>query len=251
MGAITIDGVVKRFGSHAALDDVALEVPSGEIHAVIGPNGAGKSTLFSVIAGQHVPERGTVTLDGRDITRMKPARRVRLGIARAFQVARVFPQMSVLDNVATAAIASSGSSAVFWHSRPLRPARERALRALREIGLEDHREDLAGGLAQGDRKRLELGMVLVMNPEVLLLDEPTAGMSPQETSETVTLVRELWQRHGLTVLLTEHDMQVVFGLASRLTVLNFGTVLASGDPQEIRGRRDVIDVYLGHGDDPA
>lgn len=249
--ALEIDGVVKRFGGNLALDDVTLRLGPGEIHAVIGPNGAGKSTLFSVIAGEHVPERGAIRVGGRDITRLSPSRRVRLGIARAFQVARVFPGLSVRDNVCAALLAAGGHSGVFWAVRRGREAQAAAHDALAQLHLEGRRDVLAGELSQGDRKRLEIAMVLVLEPAVLLLDEPTAGMSPTETTATVELVRELWSTRGLTVLLTEHDMQVVFDLAQHLTVLHLGHVLASGDPAAVRADPRVTEVYLGSEDGAA
>lgn len=243
--ALEIDGVVKRFGGNLALDDVTLSLQSGQIHALIGPNGAGKSTLFSVIAGEHRPDRGAIRLGDRDVTRMSASRRVRLGLARAFQVARVFPQMTAAENVTAAVLSASRRSRVCWSSRPQRSAREAAIDALAQVHLKDRSDALARELAQGDRKRLEIAMVMVLEPSVLLLDEPTAGMSPSETAATVELIRSLWSSRELTVLLTEHDMQVVFDLAHHLTVLHLGHILASGDPAEVRASPEVAEVYLG------
>ena len=250
MTALEIDGVVKRFGGNLALDDVDLNVPLGELHAVIGPNGAGKSTLFSVIAGEHAPERGAIRLDGRDLTKMAPSRRVHLGLARAFQVARVFPDLTVEDNVSAAVLAATGGSRSLWGTRRLRTAREVGREALAQMRLDGHGGQRARELSQGDRKRLEIAMVLVTEPQVLLLDEPTAGMSPDETQATVALIRDLWSSRGLTVLLTEHDMQVVFDLAQRVTVLHLGHVLLTGGPAEVRASDEVAAVYLG-GQDAA
>ncbi|HSF26753.1 MAG TPA: ABC transporter ATP-binding protein [Actinomycetes bacterium] len=243
--ALELAGVTKSFGGNLVLDDVTLTIAPGQVHAVIGPNGAGKSTLFGVIAGEHVPERGRVALDGRDITRVPAHRRVGLGVARAFQVAHVFPELTVRENVTSAVIAASGASGTFWRRRPLRVAQPIVDAALDQMRLQDLSERLARELSQGDRKRLEIAMALELRPGLLMLDEPTAGMSPEETAATVALVRELWERTGLTVLLTEHDMQVVFDLAQQLTVLNLGAVLATGEPSEVRAREDVMDVYLG------
>jgi branched-chain amino acid transport system ATP-binding protein len=243
--AVEVRGVVKSFAGTLALDDVSLAVPAGQLHAVIGPNGAGKSTLFGVIAGEHRPERGTVHVGGRDVTRMAVHRRVRAGVARAFQVARVFPDMTVRRNVAAAVLAASGAAGVCWRGAPLRAAAAAADEALERLGLAAAGDRAARTLSQGDRKRLEIAMALVLNPTLLLLDEPTAGMSPEETAATVGLVRELWSAGGLTVLLTEHDMQVVFDLAQQLTVLHRGHVLCSGDPAAVRERDDVQEVYLG------
>jgi branched-chain amino acid transport system ATP-binding protein len=248
-GGLELVGVVKRFGGHTVLDDVTLSVAAGTIHAVIGPNGAGKSTLFGVIAGETPVERGRILLDGRTITRFSASHRVRIGVARAFQVAHIFPGLTVLDNVVSAALASSRHAHRVWPSRAMGKAREQAHAALEETGLAGLARARAQGLSQGDRKRLEIAVTLQLDPKVLLLDEPTAGMSPEETAATVELVRDLWRRSGLTVLLTEHDMNVVFGLAQQLTVLAAGQVLVTGDPAEVRERSDVRDVYLGHGGD--
>ncbi len=243
--AVTVQGVVKRFAGNLALDDVSLTVPGGQLHAIIGPNGAGKSTLFGVIAGEYYPDRGSVHVEGRDVTRMAAHRRVRAGVARAFQVARIFPDMTVRQNVAAAVIAADGSARVFWRGKPLQRASSTVSEALQRLGLTDVGNQLARSLSQGDRKRLEIAMALVLRPKLLLLDEPTAGMSPEETAATVELVRELWSLGGLTVLLTEHDMQVVFDLAQQLTVLDRGHVLCTGDPEAVRGRDDVREIYLG------
>jgi branched-chain amino acid transport system ATP-binding protein len=243
--------VTKSFGGNLVLDDISLTVAAGQIHAVIGPNGAGKSTLFGVIAGEHVPERGRVSLGGRDITRVPPHRRVKLGVARAFQVAHVFPDLTVRENVSSAVIAAAGTAHTFWRRGPLRAAEQAVGAALEQMRLQDLSEQRARELSQGDRKRLEIAMALELRPSLLLLDEPTAGMSPEETASTVALVHELWARTGLTVLLTEHDMQVVFDLAQQLTVLNTGFVLATGEPEEVRAREDVMEVYLGRGRDAS
>jgi len=243
--AVEVRHVVKRFGGNIALDDVELTVTAGQVHAVIGPNGAGKSTLFATIAGEHRPDRGTVHVAGRDVTRLSAHRRVKAGVARAFQVARVFGEMTVEENVTVAVVAAHNTSRVFWRAAGLRRAHEPVIAALEQMGLADLRSRQAQALSQGDRKRLEIAMALVLEPKILLLDEPTAGMSPEETASTVALVHDLWASTELTVLLTEHDMQVVFDLAQQLTVLDRGHVLCTGDPATIRERQDVKDIYLG------
>ncbi len=243
--SVELQGVVKRFGGNAALDSVDLGVEPGRIHAVIGPNGAGKSTLFGAIAGELALDAGTIRLDGRDITGVSAPKRVGLGIGRVFQVARLFPSMTVLDNVAGAVLARTGSSIAFWSSRGVRRARAEAAGLLEELRLADLAHRRAGSLSQGDRKRLEIAMVLALDSQVLLLDEPTAGMSPEETEATTDLVRRLWSERSITVLITEHDMNVVFGLAHQVTVMYRGGVLCTGDPEEIRKRPDVAEVYLG------
>jgi branched-chain amino acid transport system ATP-binding protein len=236
-----------RYGGNTALDGVSLQVAAGDLHAIIGPNGAGKSTLFGVISGEHTPNHGKVLLGGEDITAWRPHRRVRMGIARAFQVARIFPDLSVIRNVETAVLCAQRRTAVFWW-----PARGEGLTrpasgALELVGMGHLRDRRAAELSQGDRKRLEIAMALTLNTRVLLLDEPTAGMSPEETEATVDLIARLHQDRELTILLTEHDMKVVFRLARVLTVLNRGRVLCSGPPEEIRAMPEVVDIYLGHG----
>lgn len=244
---LELTGVTLRFGGHLVLDDIDLLVEAGSIHAVIGPNGAGKSTLFGVIAGEHSPQRGTVRMGERDLNRAAGYRRVGMGVARAFQVAHVFPDFTVRENVAAAIVAARRGGLNFFSGAPMRRARDAAERALEDLGMRSLAGRKARELSQGDRKRLEIAMSLELEPTVLLLDEPTAGMSPEETAGTVTLIQELWQRTGLTVLLTEHDMTVVFGLAQQLTVLNAGRILATGDPADVRLREDVREVYLGRG----
>lgn len=246
MAQLSVRALTKRYGANVALDTVNLEVGNGELHAVIGPNGAGKSTLFAVIAGELRPTGGQVQLNGKDITMLTPQRRVRLGIARAFQISRIFASLSVLENVVVAEVSRARASGTAW--RPLdTKLRARALPIIEEIGLADLRHRLAGELAQGDRKRLEIAMALQLGARLLLLDEPTAGMSPEETASTIELLQRLWRRGELTVLLTEHDMGVVFRLATQLTVLHRGAVLCSGSPEAIRKRDDVREVYLGRG----
>ncbi|MCL6595902.1 MAG: ABC transporter ATP-binding protein [Firmicutes bacterium] len=243
--ALRLEGVTKRYGAHVVLDDVTLDVEPGTLHAIIGPNGAGKSTLFGVVSGEHTVARGRVLLGGRDVTRVPAATRVGMGVARAFQVARVFPDLTVADNVLVAVLASHRLTQVFWRRRvPERTERE-ARRALERMQLTALADRPARSLSQGDRKRLEIGMALALDARLLLLDEPTAGMSPEETAATTRLIREVWRETGVTVLLTEHDMQVVFDLAQRLTVLHRGRVLCTDVPERVRERPDVAEVYLG------
>lgn len=248
MGAeVELRGVTKSFGGNKAVADVNLTLRAGELHAVIGPNGAGKSTLFGAIAGELPLDSGSVLLDGRDVTKVGAAKRVHLGIGRAFQVARLFPTLSVVDNVTAALVARHRRSHVFWSTREVRSARSEATRLLDELRLGALGDRLAGSLSQGDRKRLEIAVVLALDPQVLLLDEPTAGMSPEETEATVALIGDLRTERELSVLITEHDMDVVFGLAERVTVMFRGTVLFTGSPTEVRAREDVAEVYLGGG----
>jgi branched-chain amino acid transport system ATP-binding protein len=242
---LELEGVHKWYGANLALEDVTLQIPEGELHAIIGPNGAGKSTLFGVIAGEHLTEKGRVVFGGRDVTRMSPPRRVAAGMARAFQVARVFPALTVAQNLEVAVLAASHKGFVFWRSTRSCLDDGQLQAALDRVRLTRLAGRRARQLSQGDRKRLEIAMALALGARLLLLDEPTAGMSPEETDETVELVRSLWRDGGLTVLLTEHDMKVVFGLAQRITVLQQGRVLCTGDPREVARRPDVIEAYLG------
>lgn len=242
---VDVQSITKQFGGNTALNKVDLQIPASQIHAVIGPNGAGKSTLFAAIAGELKLDSGAILLDGRDVTKMSPQRRVRHGVGRAFQVARLFPTLSVRDNLVTAILSRDSKSLVFWSHRAVREARIEAEQLLEEIRMAEMSYREAGSLSQGDRKRLEIAMVLALQPQLLLLDEPTAGMSPDETEATAYLIRQLWTERALTVLITEHDMDVVFGLAQQVTVMFRGGVLCSGDPRTIREREDVAEVYLG------
>ncbi|HEV1996974.1 MAG TPA: ABC transporter ATP-binding protein [Candidatus Dormibacteraeota bacterium] len=242
---LEVRGVEVRYGGVLALDDVSLNVPPGQLHAVIGPNGAGKSTLFGVISGEHRPVRGTVHLGDHDVTGWPAHRRVHAGLARAFQVARVFPRLTVLENVLMAVLASRRLTRVFWRPAGDAESLVASRDALAAVGMGALEDRVAGELAQGDRKRLEIGMALCLNARALLLDEPTAGMSPEETETTVALIGRLHRERGLTVLLTEHDMNVVFRLAEVLTVMHRGRLLVSGPPEDVRNRPEVAEIYLG------
>ncbi len=239
-----LSGVWKEYDGNWALRDVSMTITEGRVHALIGPNGAGKSTLFGVISGEHRISRGTVELLG-GAARGSPARRVRKGLARGFQVARVFPGMTVRENVLAAVAAAGRESAVAWRPAYSVKVRREAADLIASGGLAPLQDILAGTLAQGDRKRLEIAMALSSDPRLLLLDEPTAGMSQEETDQTVELVRSLYPEHRTTVLISEHDMQVVFALADEVTVLHQGAVLCSGDPDTVRADQRVIAAYLG------
>ena len=244
-GGLELAHVTFGYTGNLALNDVSLTVPEGELRAVIGPNGAGKSTLFGVISGEHRPRSGSVRLGGRDITRLGSHGRTRLGIARAFQVARIFQGLTVRDNVRVAVNAAARHDQVFWRGGRGRAVEEKVDAMLAEMRLDDLAGRPSRALSQGDKKRLEIAMALALDARLLLLDEPTAGMSPEETDATVALVHQLWSRGGLTVVLTEHDMGVVFGLAQAITVLIRGTVLCTGTADEIQARADVREAYLG------
>lgn len=237
-------GITRGYGRITVLQDVDITIGERQAHVVIGPNGAGKSTLFKTLSGEIFPTSGTVLFDGADVTRVPAWKRTRLGFGRTFQVARVFPQMTVRENMLVAVESLGGGGR--W-SLSTSKAREAELDALlADVGLAAHRHAQAGSLAYGDRKRLELGMTLALGPKLLLLDEPTAGMSQSDRHASVELVGRVTRERGIALLLTEHDMDVVFGLATQLTVLHYGRVIASGEPQAVRADPKVREVYLGH-----
>lgn len=245
---LSLKGISKSFEGFYALDDVSLAVEEGESHAIIGPNGAGKTTLFNVITGHVKRTTGSVELFGEDITNIAPHRIVGKGLARSFQRINIFPQLSVYQNVQVAHIAR--------HKRQFglfRPARRLfqsdAMRTLEDVGLETESNATAGTLAYGKQKQLELAITLASKPKLLLLDEPTAGMSPSETTESLDLIDKIRAEYNLSLLFTEHDMQVVFRISDKVTVLHHGQVIATGTPQEVRNDENVIRVYLGAGKD--
>ena len=240
-------GLSKRFGGLVATNDVSLEVAEGEIHALIGPNGAGKTTLVAQLAGELTPDAGTVHFTGIDITHRTPAQRAAHGLARSFQITTIFPELSVLDNVALAVQARAGHSFRFWQPARGDPAlREPARHWLAQVGLAERGELAAAALAHGEKRALELAMALAIEPRLLLLDEPMAGTGPEDSARLVQLLASL-KRHQ-TILLVEHDMDAVFALADRITVLVRGSVIATGAPDAIRGDAAVLEAYLGEED---
>ena len=241
---LRIDEVSKHFGGVVAVDTVTLSVRAGEIHALIGPNGAGKTTLVHLLSGALAPDTGRVFFGGSDVTARPFHERVALGLARSYQVTSLFRRFSALDNVALAVQARSGSSLAFWS--PLATERalfEEARAVLAEIGLAGRESMLAGHLAHGEQRSLEVGLALATRPKLLLLDEPMAGMGPEESERMIALIDGLKAR--ITVLLIEHDMDAVFRLADRISVLVNGRVIATGQPDEIRGNAEVKRAYLG------
>jgi len=241
---LRVESLVKRFGGLHALSGVDLAVEEGEFRAIIGPNGAGKSTFFNALTGLLRPNSGRITFEGRDITGEPPHRVARRGVARTFQITSVFPDLSALENVQVALLAHARRSWSLWpQARTLGAARARELLAL--VGLATSAAKPAGTLAHGDQKRLELAIALAGKPRLLLLDEPTAGMAAQERLETIRLVHRIARELGLSCVFTEHDMTVVFAVATRITVLHQGRVLAEGTPAEVRARPEVQQVYLG------
>jgi branched-chain amino acid transport system ATP-binding protein len=241
---LELAGVSKRFGGVVATDNVSLRVAAGEVHALIGPNGAGKTTLIAQISGSLATDAGEILFLGKPITKARQHERVKAGLARSYQITSIFRRFSVLDNLALAVQARSGSSFSFW--RPV--AREQALRdearsIAAEVGLLEKAAALAGTLSHGEQRALEVGLALATRPKLLLLDEPMAGMGPEESARMIGLIGRV--RAALTVLLVEHDMDAVFRLADRITVLVSGRVIASGAPAAIRADAEVRRAYLG------
>jgi branched-chain amino acid transport system ATP-binding protein len=235
------------FGALQVTRDVSLQVPVGVRHAVIGPNGAGKTTLFNILAGELRPLSGRILLDGEDVTRAPPHRRARAGLARSFQRNNLFAGFSVRENLVLARLAVSGEGAVFWRRlRAARWRREEIEQVAARVGLLEVLERPVSSLAYGTLRQLEIGLALVSAPRVLLLDEPTSGMSPEETARVLGLVQEL--PRDLAVVIIEHDMDMVFETADRITVLNYGEVLLEGTPDEVRGSDAVRESYLGSAD---
>jgi branched-chain amino acid transport system ATP-binding protein len=244
---LELRGLSRSFGTLKAVADVSLRVEAGSRHAVIGPNGAGKTTLFGLVAGTMAPTAGTVVFEGTDVTRLPEHRRVRAGIAKTFQHSSLFLSASLLDNVLLPLLRRTGRSGRF-----LRPASahadlvDRAHMLLADVGLADRRAARAGTLSHGERRQLEVAVALATDPRLLLLDEPAAGMSAAETAELTELVRAL--SPSVTVMLIEHDLDVVFGLADAVTVLHLGKHLMTGTPEEVRASEEVQTAYLGAAD---
>ncbi len=246
--AIELADVHKRFGATRVLSGVSLAVEKGERHAVIGPNGAGKSTLFNLVSGRDAPTHGTIRLHGAEVTGLPPHALQGRGLARSFQVTNVFPGLTVYDNLRCATLRPLGHGYAFWKALDgLRDVAARAEETLARIGLANRRDAPAGALSYAEQRALEIGITIAGGADVILLDEPTAGMNRSETGAAVALIREVTR--GRTLLMVEHDMAVVFDLADRITVLAQGEVVATGAPAEIRANAAVREAYLGALDD--
>jgi branched-chain amino acid transport system ATP-binding protein len=247
---LQVEHLAKRFGGIVATDDVVLDVVEGELHAVIGPNGAGKTTLIAQLSGQLTPDFGRVRFAGNDITTLPVYRRSALGLARSFQITSLFLDFSVLDNVALAVQAHAGHSFRFWRdARREAELREPARAALDRVGLGARADVAASALSHGEHRQVELAMALAGSPRLLLLDEPMAGLGPEESARMVAMLRAL--KSEVTILLVEHDMEAVFALADRITVLVYGRVIASGAPADIRANAQVREAYLGEAEAEA
>ncbi|MBX6322072.1 MAG: ABC transporter ATP-binding protein [Rhodospirillaceae bacterium] len=247
MALLEVNGLTKRFGGLTALDQVELAVEAGAVHSIIGPNGAGKSTLLNVLTGSLKPDDGSVRFEGRSLLPLTPFAINQLGIARVFQTPQIFHDLTLHQNVMIAAFAARDGSFrrnLLEHPRHNADVAEAALAALAEVGLEHHAGLVAGHLSRGDKRRLELAICLAHRPKLLLLDEPTAGMSQAETQDTIALLRKLSAK-GMTKVVIEHDMNLVFSLSSRITVLHQGRVIADGPPEAIRDNAAVREAYLG------
>jgi len=241
---LEVRNLSKSFGGFRAVAEVSLAVPAGQIAAVIGPNGAGKSTLFNLITGHLQPTAGQVFIEGRDTTGVPPHRICGMGVGRSFQRTNIFPKLTVLENVQAALLAHQGRGPNFW-SRAELLCRAEGETLLASIGLAGQAQAVAGTLSYGNQKQLELGIALASDPKILLLDEPTAGMSAGETHEAIALIGRIARERGLTLLFTEHDMAVVFSIAQKIAVMHQGRIIADGSPAAVRADAEVRRVYLG------
>lgn len=246
---LEVSGLVKRFGGLMATDHVSFAVEPGEVHAIIGPNGAGKTTLISQLSGELQPDEGSMVFEGSDISRLSVPARSLAGLGRSYQISQIFREFTALENVMLAVQAHAGRGFSFIQAVAREPAiTAPAFEALRQVGLADRATALAASMAHGEHRQLELAMTLAGNPRLLLLDEPMAGMSQKESEEMIALIRTLKGRYA--IILVEHDMDAVFALADRISVLVYGRIIVTGTPTEIRQNRMVREAYLGEEESP-
>jgi branched-chain amino acid transport system ATP-binding protein len=243
---LEIESLMKAFGGFQATDGVSLAVEPGSLCSLIGPNGAGKTTIFNQVTGYLVPDSGRITFKGEEITGLHPYQISRKGITRAFQIINIFPRLAVLESVQLAILAKRGDTLKFF-AGARKMVRDEAMSVLETVGLADKASYLAKELSHGEQRTLEMALALAGEPELLLLDEPMAGMSPFERVKATELIQKIHEKQGLTVLFCEHDMDVVFGISERVTVLHQGRVIAEGKPEDIKRNEEVNMVYLGHG----
>lgn len=238
------DALTKAFGRLLAVAKVGLEVEGGEVRAIIGPNGAGKTTLFNLISGHLRPDSGRILFKAEEITRWPPHLICRKGLGRSFQKSNIFPRLTTFENVQVAVLSRKGRSLdIFSPCKSL--DNEETFEILRSVGLDEQAASVSTALSHGDQRKLEIGIALASNPELLLLDEPTAGLAPRERFEITELIRRIARERQLTVLFTEHDMDIVFAISDRITVMHQGSIIAEGRPEEIRRNSEVQRVYLG------
>jgi branched-chain amino acid transport system ATP-binding protein len=248
MGILEVKGVNKRFGGLQALGDVNLSIAENTVHAIIGPNGAGKSTLLNVLVGKLIPDSGSVMFDGQSVLGRKPFEIAQMGISRVFQTPEIFSDLSVMENVLIPCFAKRDGAFRMHAIEPVRHERELAAQAeamLEEVNMLSKAHVIASSLSRGDKRRLEMAMCLVQEPRLMLLDEPTAGMARADTENTIALLKDIRTKRGITMVIIEHDMQVVFSLADRITVLAQGTPLVEGSPDQIKTHPKVREAYLG------
>lgn len=245
---LRLENLVKKFGGLIATNDVSLDFPDGSLSAIIGPNGAGKTTLFNQITGHLLPTSGAIYLSGENITGMKPAQIVRKGVGRAFQIASIYPSLTVREALSAAVSAHRGGSYSLFSMFPTRAVAARSDELLEQLGMEQIADRPCGVISHGDQKLLDVGLALALEPRLLMLDEPAAGMGPEERWQMMNTVRRLWKANAMTLIFIEHDIDLVFQTAERIHVLRYGAVLASGTPDEIRGHPEVIAAYLGSED---
>ncbi len=240
---LRVEEIGKSFGGLMAVNGVSFQIEKGELSSIIGPNGAGKTTLFNLLTGHLSPDKGRILFKEKEITGLSPHGICKLGIGRSFQRTNIFPRLSAFDNVQVAVMSwRRKSSNIFLRVQKM--LREETDEILESVGLGDKKEMTAGLLAHGDQRRLEIGIALGSYPELLLLDEPTAGMSPEESGRTVELIQGLARERGLTLLFIEHDMNVVFGISEKIRVMHMGSIIAEGMPEEVRANQDVQRIYL-------
>ena len=242
---LRIEHLCKSFGGVVATSDVSIHFPTGSLSAVIGPNGAGKTTFFNLISGALQPDSGKILLDGENIVGMSGNAIVQKGIGRAFQVAKLFKSLTVEESLRGALLSPLGKSAQMTGRFPLPQTRDRAYEVMDQLGLTAKANVVSGNLSHGDQKLLDMALALVLKPKVLLLDEPVAGMGPEEREQMIETVHALWQKGGLTVVLIEHDMDIVFRISQHIHVLSYGKLLAEGNAEQIRNNPAVIVAYLG------
>ncbi len=236
----------KEFGALVAVDNVSIKVRKNTLHAIIGPNGAGKTTLFNLLSGNIEPTSGKVIYKGHDITHRPVHRTIHYGVGRSFQITNIFPNLTVFENIRLACQALGHDNFKFWQAASFfKPYEIRTWEVIEIVGLNDRAFSLARTLPHGDQRKLELGMILAPDPEVLLLDEPTAGMASEQVPQLIALIQEIQQTGGKTVMLVEHNMNVVMSVSDRITVMHQGAVLAEGTPTEITANKDVQTAYLG------